>query len=74
MASSIQQPSIQSVRESNIQKTGQALNVVRESICCVNCGSDKNSVVHHFDAEYFDHEKFETYPWDGGYPLDLTIV
>ncbi|WP_306643954.1 class I SAM-dependent methyltransferase [Sanyastnella coralliicola] len=56
------------------KNTEQVFSVVRENIACVCCGSNDNKQLYHYDAEYFDHEKFETYSWDGGFPLDLTIV
>ena len=74
MASSIHQPLINKIQEQEVKTEGRSLNVVRESICCINCGSKDHKVVHHFDAEYFDHDRFETFSWDGGFPLDLTIV
>ncbi|MDG1261968.1 MAG: class I SAM-dependent methyltransferase [Flavobacteriales bacterium] len=70
--SNIQIPSLLKKKEVTDDKV--VFRVRREAVSCVNCGSDDHDVVHHFDQEYYNHDKFETYSWDGGVPLDLTIV
>lgn len=70
--SNFQLPSFLKTRE--IRDDKMIFRVQREAVACVNCGSDEHKVVHHFEQGYYNHDSYETYSWDGGLPLDLTIV
>lgn len=70
--SNFQLPSL--LKSKAVQDDRLIFRVQREAVSCVNCGCDDHDVVHHFEQEYYDHDQYETFSWDGGVPLDLTIV
>lgn len=62
------------LKSKEVENDGLIFRIKREAVSCLNCGSDDHAVLHHFDQEYYNHDQYETFSWDGGMPLDLTIV
>ena len=47
----------------------------QESIdTCNFCGSQSQRVMHHFEKDFYPHDAYITFPWDGNHSSELTIV
>jgi hypothetical protein len=47
----------------------------QESIdTCNFCGSKSHRVLHHFEKDFYPHDAYITFPWDGNHSAELTIV
>ncbi len=47
----------------------------QESIVTCNfCGSPSQRVMHHFEKDFYPHDAYITFPWDGNHNAELTIV
>ena len=47
----------------------------QESIdTCNFCGSPSQRVMHHFEKDFYPHDAYITFPWDGNHSVELTIV
>lgn len=48
-------------------------NILEDKTCDV-CGSSKRKNLYEWPPLYYDHDKFITYSWDGGFNIPLKIV
>ena len=47
----------------------------QESIdTCNFCGSQSYRLMHHFEKDFYPHDAYITFPWDGNHSAELTIV
>jgi 2-polyprenyl-3-methyl-5-hydroxy-6-metoxy-1,4-benzoquinol methylase len=46
----------------------------REHKRCNYCNCEKYSLVYKYPKNYYPHDKFITYSWDGGLDVDITLV